>query len=518
MNTAALRHVLPNLMTHPRLFLLFAAFILRLGDRSAAALGSPAPETGQLPRVRVAPDGRTFQTEAGRIFTPMGVTYYRPGTGWAPQVWKQWDAAATRHDFAVMKSLGVTCVRVFLTYGSFYSQPGTLNPEGLRKFDELVAIAEEAGIYLHPTGPDHWEGRPDWARTDRFADETLVAAQIRFWELFAGRYRGRKVIFAYDLLNEPEIGWDTASLRDRWKRWAGERYLSPQAAAQAWQLKAESLSDDSWPIPDPKKAPARPHLLDYQHFRESVADQWVQRQVRAIKFADPQALVTVGYIQWSVPALLPGLTHYAAFRPERQAAMLDFLEIHFYPLEHGFYEYGSLLDEQRNLAYLESVVGAVAACHKPVVLAEFGWHGGGQLTIDQGKHRAATELNQARWCQQVVETTAGLAVGWLNWGLYDQPEARDVSQLTGLLTAKGETKEWGRAFSRLAQRYREQIAKPRVLGHRPRLDWDACVVDGKAQADFREAYLRDFIAEGNPSSPGALPPTSEPGKASAAGH
>ena len=31
-----------------------------------------------------------------------------------------------------------------------------LAPEGLAKFDQMLALAEEAGLYVHPTGPDHW--------------------------------------------------------------------------------------------------------------------------------------------------------------------------------------------------------------------------------------------------------------------------------------------------------------------------------------------------------------------------
>ena len=29
---------------------------------------------------------------SNRPFMPIGVTYYRPGTGWAPQLWKKFDA------------------------------------------------------------------------------------------------------------------------------------------------------------------------------------------------------------------------------------------------------------------------------------------------------------------------------------------------------------------------------------------------------------------------------------------
>ncbi len=72
-----------------------------------------------LPKIRIDASGRAFETEDGKPFVPFGVNYFRPGTGWAPQLWKQFDAAATRQDFEIMKRLGVNTVRVFLTYGVF---------------------------------------------------------------------------------------------------------------------------------------------------------------------------------------------------------------------------------------------------------------------------------------------------------------------------------------------------------------------------------------------------------------
>ena len=172
---------------------------------SSLSAETQSPKKAALLKIRIAANGRTFVTDDGKPFVPMGVNYYRPGTGWAPQLWKQFDAEATRRDFARMKSLGVNCVRVFLSYGSFFMTPDALMPEGLAKFDQFLAMAEEAGIYVHPTGPDHWEGLPAWARGDRVADDRVLAALENFWRQFAGRYRGRAVIFAYDLRNEPAV-------------------------------------------------------------------------------------------------------------------------------------------------------------------------------------------------------------------------------------------------------------------------------------------------------------------------
>ncbi len=472
----------------PTWILVVAAF----GWGPPLASAADSQTSSPLPKVRIARDGRPFQTADDRPFVPFGVNYFRPGTGWAPQLWKQFDADATRQDFVRMKEQGVNCVRVFLTFGSFYPEPGTLSPDGLAKFDQFLAIAEHAGIYVHPTGPDHWEGLPEWARGDRIADEKFLEAIQEFWRLFAARYRGRSVLFAYDLLNEPEVRWDTPVMREKWNRWLSSRYATTPDMAAAWKVAADSLKPGEIPVPEPKDAPGDPRLLDYQRFREDVADEWTRRQVAAIKSSDPNALVTVGLIQWSVPALIAHPGHYSAFRPDRQAKLLDFLEIHFYPLADGAYEYSGPEAERRNLAYLECVVREVAAPGKPVVLAEFGWYGGGKPTFDGGRHPAATEEQQAQWCRKTVETSAGLAVGWLNWGFYDHPGARDVTELIGLLTADGKVKQWGEEFQKLAGRFHQQRIPPKTLGPRPALDWDACVTSAQAGRQFREAYTRAF--------------------------
>jgi len=203
--------------------------LLLAGTLAVVLVACRQPSSGRvtssrpLPKIRVAKDGRTFVTDNGKSFVPFGVTYYRPGTGWAPQLWKQFDLEATRQDFARMKTLGINCVRVFLSFGSFYQQPGVLMPEGLAKFDQFLDIAEAAGIYVHPTGPDHWEGAPAWGPTAIEDDYTLEALES-FWKLFAARYRGRHVIFAYDLRNEPAVGWDGDTMKRKWNGWLQKKY------------------------------------------------------------------------------------------------------------------------------------------------------------------------------------------------------------------------------------------------------------------------------------------------------
>ena len=468
--------------------LFFSAALLQLVLRGS--------EAGQaMPKIRVAKEGRSFETADGKPFVPFGVNYYRPGTGWAPQIWKQFDAEATRNDFIRMKELGVNCVRVFLTYHSFHRDPGMLQPEGIAKFDQFLAIAEKAGIYVHPAGPEFWEGPPNWHPV-AVADQRTLEYTEQFWKLFAARYRGRNVIFAYDLKNEPSIDWQNEIVVPQWNVWLQKKYGATEALAAAWDA-TNHLEFGKIPVPPAKNSLKNPKLLDFQSFREYVADEWTRRQVAAIKSADPDALTTVGCLQTAVPSRFwEGIGDYCAFRPARQAKFLDFLEIHFYPSEGGGYEYKSEDDELANLAYLEGIVREAAKCGKPVVLAEFGWYGGAEKPrFDGGKHAIGTEEQQAKYLRRAVQTSAGFVVGWLNWGLYDHPQANDCSELTGLLTVDGKTKAWGKTFQQLSAHYSGSYIPPVKIGPRPDPDWDACVTSSESARKFREAYRKAFLAD-----------------------
>lgn len=478
------------------------ALCLLLGLALALA---PAIPAAPLPKIQVAKDGRGFVTADGRPFVPFGVTYYRPGTGWAPQVWKKFDPEATRQDFARLRAMGGNCVRVFLTYASFHSQPGHVDAEGLAKLDTFLRLAEEAGLYVHPTGPDHWEGLPEWARTDRVANPKIVEALESYWRELAAHLKGRSVVFAYDLLNEPEVGWDSPILLARWNDWLNTRYGTLEARGKAWARAGSTptpapsaRAGDETSVPPTSDAPLDPRLLDFQHFREELAEAWTRRQVQAIKAVDPEALVTVGLIQWSVPVVLAHVGHYSAFRPDRQAPWLDFLTFHFYPLEHGAYEYENASAEARNLGYLELLAREHARFGKPVMIGEFGWTGGGKAkAFKNSPAPPATEAQQARWCSQVVTTTEPWVTGWLNWGFHDQPEATDPSEFTGLLRADGTEKAWGREFTRLATR----LTAPQPIKTTPPakaadvLPWDRLITSRKEIDGFRGEYLKTYLAE-----------------------
>ena len=482
-------------ITRPHRVLGFGVLLALILARTLSGETIPgnAAHSANLPKIVVDPTGPHFVNTEGKPFIPLGVTYYHPGTGWAPQVWRQFDASLVRQDLERMKALGVNCVRVFLSYGSFYREPGKLDPAGLDKFDQFLGLAEEAGIYVQVTGPDYWEGSPGWGATP-IEEERSIELLEEFWKQFAARYRSRNVIFAYDLQNEPTVGWN-ASMQSAWNTWLRSKYLTGADVAHAWNS-TNALDLGAIPVPVAERPFGSRPLLDFQEFREDLADKWTRRLSGAIKSVDSNALVTVGCIQWSVPSLLPaGPSSYSGFRSDRQARLLDFLEIHFYPLAAGAYEYRNPEEEAQNLAYLEGIVRETARPGKPVVLAEFGWYGGGRPNFDQRSHPFASEEQQAEFCRQVVETSRGYVCGWLNWGLYDDPQAGDCSELTGLLTSEGKVKSWGYGFRRLAGTFSAVSVQAPPTGARPQFNWEACSTDVGAGEQYRSNYLAAFLAD-----------------------
>ncbi len=411
---------------------------------AAGCASTTKTETGpRMGLIGVGADSASFvESDTGRPFVPFGTNYYDPNTGWPPQVWKQFDPDRIDEHFAVMKDLGVNCTRVFLAAATFQPDANTIDETALKKLDTLVQIARRSGIRLILTGPDHWEGSPAYWKPDRFAGEPALEALDYFWQTMGQRYRGEPAIFAWDLLNEPQMPWFVESWRPRWNAWLEAKYSNLEGLKTAWA--GELTEDESWgniAVPEDKAQKGSVRLLDWQRFREHLADEWVRRQVEALRQADPTHLITVGYIQWSYPIIRPGdPSQYSAFDPKRQVEWLDFISIHFYPLLGR--PLGSRTNWESNLAYLQTVL-AYCQAGKPVVLGEYGWYGGG---APQGR-AFLTEDEQERWLTAEVEASRRLADGWLSWPFADTPESTDMSIYGGLVKPNMVYKLWARRFA-----------------------------------------------------------------------
>jgi endo-1,4-beta-mannosidase len=434
--------------------------------------------------IAVAPDGQGFiEADSGRPYIPFGTNYYDPHTGWAPKLWRRFDAERIRQHFRVMSGLGVNCARVFLTAGSFQQTAEKIEEQALVKLDKLVEIARENGIRLILTGPDQWEGVPDYWKPDRFAGQTALKALENFWTVVAHRYRNKPAIFAWDLLNEPHMPWFVEQWRPKWNVWLQNTYRGQEALKTAWSN--ELTEADEWEnvaVPENRPDSGNPRLRDWQHFRGYLADEWVRRQVVAIRRVDPTHLITVGYIQWSYPLVRPGNPdRYAAFSPHKQARWLDFVTIHFYPTLGSPFQ--SEENWQNNIAYLQ---GVLAYCHtgKPVVLGEFGWYGGGAPQ----HHPYLSEQQQAHWISEEIEASRPLAGGWLSWPFADTPESRDISLFAGLVKDDLTLKDWGRKFKELAMNLSElKTSRPKL----PVTDFPiALTADNNELNKIHEAYIK----------------------------
>ncbi len=387
-----------------------------------------------------------IELDSGRSFTPFGTNYYDPNTGWPPQVWRQFDPERVAEHFEVITRLGANCARVFLAAATFQPDANTVDEQALAKLDRLIEIARRRGIRLILVGPGAWEGEPPYWQPDRFAGDEALAALDHFWATVGQRYRGEPAIFAWELANEPQIApWSLPSWAPRWNAWLESKYTNRDGLKAAW---GQALGDnEAWgsiEMPEDVASRGDPRLLDWQLFREHLADQWVQRQVRVLRDADPTHLITVGYVQWSYPVIRPGNPSlYSAFNPHRQAEWLDFISIHYYPLMGR--PYGSRDYWLSNLTYLQTLL---AYCHtgKPVVLSEYGWYGGG---APPGRPHL-DEDQQDRWIAAEVEASRRLAHGWLSWPFADTPDATDMAAFGGLVGRNMTWKIWALRFQTYA--------------------------------------------------------------------
>lgn len=395
-----------------------------------------------------------FDSGRAKIF---GVNYYRPNTGWAPQLWEQYDESSVESDFQKIHALGLNTIRVFLTYRALFWSGNELDLAGLEKLDHMIGAAKKNNIRLILVGLEAWEGVPSWAKGDKFRDAVIINKTKRFWAKLSSRYRGERAILSFELANEPNIPWSNTSVIDDW---------------------SSKFND----------------VIGVQKTRENVAAAWVAILSKIIKSNDQSRLVTIGLIQTSIAVGLGKPSHYSAFNPKIIGPSIDFFQIHLYPNEGGWYTYRSRNDELLNLAYLRGIVRKIRSLGKPVVIGEFGWYGGGQVKQKAGAYLPyASEDAQAKWGESLICVTNGLVDGWINWGMYDAPEANDVSTHTGLYNAKGKLKVWGERFSHISQ-YNTSVSLilPNQL-HED--DWESASGSQRASTALKEAMIKKNLLE-----------------------
>ena len=454
------------------------------------ALSSGPVAAAEMPFIEVDPGRTTAFRErgTGQPIVMVGINYFDHQTGWAPKLWQKFDEARVRRHLEMLHEQGFNSIRVFLTYQSFHVEPGRVHPEGEAKFRQLLRMCREFGIYVMPTGPDHWEGTPDWRKGDRFADETLLTADEAWWKDFAGRFKDEPALWAYDLYNEPMIGWDSPGMKAKWNDWLRRRYgPAPdrppsvgqglvEKIAEAWKRPVDQVGRaGEIPVPPPQAARNDGRLYDYQQFREFIADEWTRRMADAIRSVDRNHLVTVGHIQWAAPVLIGEVKHYAGFNPSSNARYVDFTTVHFYPLDQPR-PCDSPEGVAANRIYLEAVLYQCSV-GKPVLIGEFNWYGGNSEAHQGWNLPPKPPEHQVQWCQALLDVSHGRACGWLNWAFADTPGSKDITRWSGLWTEDLRLKPWGKVFGEFA---RETVRHPQQWRQ-----WPGWLVTNMSLADHR---------------------------------
>ncbi|MCL2159477.1 MAG: glycoside hydrolase family 5 protein [Oscillospiraceae bacterium] len=373
-----------------------------------------------------------IDSASGKAYVPLGANYYDHETGWAPQIWKMFDENRVKSQFWAMKEHGINVARFFMASTAFMPEKNKIGMAAIEKFDKFIEIANETNIRLIPTGPDHWEGVPDYCKADMYCGSEALEALCSYWEYMSGRYKDESAIFAWDLRNEPMIGWDSEPMRSGWQGFLKEKYGND--AARDFSVPENAASENDL------------RLYDYQLYREQLAYKWTKTQTDAIRKTGDDHLVTIGYIQWSFPGVVAGNKPggYSAFRPSALSALIDFDCPHFYPT------LGDPADPQKKVANIKYLRDWVLYCDlsRPVVLEEFGWYGGGEINEHQPYR---SHEHQSDWNCALMEETVGLCSGWLNWPFADTPSSTDISKFSGLVTSDLLPKPWGEAFESYAK-------------------------------------------------------------------
>jgi len=259
----------------------------------------PSVSAEELSRIAVTADGRGFVQVASREpFVPWGFNYDHDRHGRLLEDYWETDWPTVEADFAEMKQLGANVVRIHLQLGRFLQRADQPNATTLDRLAQLVALAEQVGLYLDLTGLGcyHKQDVPPWY--DALDESARWEVQARFWQLIAARVANSPAIFCYDLMNEPVVPGGQRNPGD---------WLGPAFAGKHF---VQFITLDQRERP-----------------RHQIARQWIEQLAAAIRQVDPQHLITVGFVDWSLDR--PGLT--SGFIPDKVAAPLDFLCVHIYP-------------------------------------------------------------------------------------------------------------------------------------------------------------------------------------------
>lgn len=166
-----------------------AAFVAVAVMLSSVALGAPPP-------LDISEDGTRLVGEDGKPLVLRGVNW-----GW-------WSCVESG-DAQLLRAWGGNLIRICFPYSKIV-KPGTdeIGGEGLALLDAMISWAEEAGVrYVlccqETPGGCNTAHHCFGGLNALWIDEGYQAKCVAMWETLVSRYRDRKWLLAYELMNEP---------------------------------------------------------------------------------------------------------------------------------------------------------------------------------------------------------------------------------------------------------------------------------------------------------------------------
>jgi len=262
----------------------------------------------------------------------MGVNYWPRSK--AMFFWRDFDAGEVREEFAMIRELGLTHVRLFLLWESFQPDPKSVSSKALRDLATVCEIAADLHLKLQPTFfTGHMSG-PNWA-PDWLLDHTSKRrdGELRLVNL------SRCTASPHSIHNVYTTPFVVEAAKLQLRTICGE--LKDHPAIWAWSLGNE---------PD----------LFCQPPDAITGKKWVGEMVEAIKSVDPEHPVLIGLH-------VASLHGEVGLRVDHVAQETDI------SVMHGYSIYDRLAREPLDPNYVPFMNCVTAALAKrPVLFEEFG--------------------------------------------------------------------------------------------------------------------------------------------------
>lgn len=361
----------------------------------------------------------------------MGVNYWprRKAMYW----WSDFDAGEVREEFAMIRELGLTHVRLFLLWESFQPTPQRVDRQALADLTTVCNIAGELGLSLQPTFfTGHMSG-PSWAPDWLLSDRPLRRGERQLVSL--RRATGSQTTI-YNTYTEPFV---LSAERELLRAVCGELSLHP--AIWGWSLGNEP---DLFCRP-PDAATGR---------------QWVADMVRTIKSVDPHHPVLIGLHTASIDGDV-------GLRVDHIARETDVSVMHGYSIYHP------LARRPLDPDYVPFTAALTATlAGRPVLYEEFGvntqWPDGPSRwvdlpTWDGGTRKAffASEADAAAYYATVLPRLRRMGcLGAFCWcfpdydrSLWDRPpcDFQSFERFFGLFRPDGSIKPMGKVVADFAR-------------------------------------------------------------------